>query len=175
MENTMASSNVDDKLKKDAENKETGNKETNKILTFIKQNVRYITAGVLFLAMVLILVKVGSPKQPQNGQNVAATEVASEASDDAKQEFEVDAHEDVNTLINQYYTAYAAGDTDTLSTIATPLSENEKSYISVFSQYVDAYQNIKCPGSCSCGRCQKAAPAADWLPRKADISLPDAW
>ena len=48
------------------------------------------------------------------------------------------------TLINQYYTAYAAGDTDTLSTIATPLSENEKSYISVFSQYVDAYQNIKC-------------------------------
>ena len=116
MENTMASSNVDDKLKKDTENKETGNKETNKILTFIKQNVRYITAGVLFLAMVLILVKVGSPKQPQNGQNVAATEVASEASDDAKQEFEVDAHEDVNTLINQYYTAYAAGDTDTLST-----------------------------------------------------------
>ena len=71
--------------------------------------MRYITAGVLFLAMVLILVKVGSPKQPQNGQNVAATEVASEASDDAKQEFEVDAHEDVNTLINQYYTAYAAG------------------------------------------------------------------
>ena len=49
MENTMASSNVDDKLKKDTENKETGNKETNKILTFIKQNVRYITAGVCSL------------------------------------------------------------------------------------------------------------------------------
>lgn len=148
MENTMASSNVDDKLKNDTENKETGNKtensETNKILMFIKQNVRYITAGVLFLALVLILVKAGSPKQSQNGQDVAATEVTSEASNDAVQEFEVDAYEDVNTLINQYYTAYAAGDTDTLQTIATPLSENEKSYISVFSQYVDAYQNIKC-------------------------------
>ena len=145
----MASSSVDDKLKKDTDNKDTDNKtvnskDTNKILTFIKQNVRYITAGVLFLAMVLILVKIGSPKQSQNGQNVSATEVASEASDGAEQEFEVDAHEDVNTLINQYYTAYAAGDTDTLQTIATPLSENEKSYISVFSQYVDAYQNIKC-------------------------------
>ena len=148
MENTMASSNVDDKFKKDTENKETGNKTensgTNKILMFIKQNVRYITAGVLFLALVLILVKAGSPKQSQNGQDVAATEVTSEASNDAVQEFEVDAYEDVNTLINQYYTAYAAGDTDTLQTIATPLSENEKSYISVFSQYVDAYQNIKC-------------------------------
>lgn len=148
MENTMASSNVDDKLKNDTENKETGNKTensgTNKILMFIKQNVRYITAGILFLALVLILVKAGSPKQSQNGQDVAATEVTSEASNDAVQEFEVDAHEDVNTLINQYYTAYAAGDTNTLQTIATPLSENEKSYISVFSQYVDAYQNIKC-------------------------------
>lgn len=148
MENTMASSNVDDKLKNDTENKETGNKTensgTNKILMFIKQNVRYITAGVLFLALVLILVKAGLPKQSQNGQDVAATEVTSEASNDAVQEFEVDAYEDVNTLINQYYTAYAAGDTDTLQTIATPLSENEKSYISVFSQYVDAYQNIKC-------------------------------
>lgn len=148
MENTMASSNVDDKLKNDTENKETGNKTensgTNKILMFIKQNVRYITAGVLFLALVLILVKARSPKQSQNGQDVAATEVTSEASNDAVQEFEVDAYEDVNTLINQYYTAYAAGDTDTLQTIATPLSENEKSYISVFSQYVDAYQNIKC-------------------------------
>ena len=44
MENTMASSNVDDKLKNDTENKETGNKTensgTNKILMFIKQNVR---------------------------------------------------------------------------------------------------------------------------------------
>ena len=148
MENTMASSNVDDKLKNDTENKETDNKTensgTNKILMFIKQNVRYITAGVLFLALVLILVKAGSPKQSQSGQDVAATEVTSEASNDAVQEFEVDAYEDVNTLINQYYTAYAAGDTDTLQTIATPLSENEKSYISVFSQYVDAYQNIKC-------------------------------
>ena len=48
----MASSSVDDKLKKDTENKDTdnktaNNKDTNKILTFIKQNVRYITAGVL--------------------------------------------------------------------------------------------------------------------------------
>ena len=149
MENTMASSSVDDKLKKDTENKDTdnktaNNKDTNKILAFVKQNVRYITAGVLFLAMVLILVKVGAPKQSENGQGVAPTEVASEASDGAKQDFEIDAHEGVNTLINQYYTAYAAGDTDTLQTIATPLSENEKSYISVFSQYVDAYQNIKC-------------------------------
>ncbi len=42
------------------------------------------------------------------------------------------------------YTAYAAGDVATLSTLATPVSANEQSYISMFSQYVDEYQNIKC-------------------------------
>ena len=44
MENTMASSNVDDKLKKDTENKETGNKETNKILTFITVSYTHLRA-----------------------------------------------------------------------------------------------------------------------------------
>ena len=32
----------------------------------------------------------------------------------------------------------------TLSSIATPISANEQSYIGLFSQYVDEYQNIKC-------------------------------
>ncbi len=62
----------------------------------------------------------------------------------AAQEYEVDAHAEVNTLIQQYYTAYAAGDVATLSTLATPVSANEQSYISMFSQYVDEYRNIKC-------------------------------
>ena len=39
MENTMASSNVDDKLKKDTENKETGNKETEQEPSVIFGNI----------------------------------------------------------------------------------------------------------------------------------------
>ncbi len=56
----------------------------------------------------------------------------------------MDAYENINALITQYYTAYAAGDITTLSSIATPISANEQSYIGLFSQYVDEYQNIKC-------------------------------
>ena len=115
----------------------------NNILTFIKQNIRYFAAGALFLVLVLILVNCGTKKDGTQANAVnPATETTAEA--ETQEAFQVDTYEDVNALINQYFTAYAAGDTDTLQTIATPLSENEKSYISVFSQYVDAYQNIKC-------------------------------
>ena len=61
-----------------------------------------------------------------------------------KKPIQVDANENINALITQYYTAYAAGDVTTLSSIATPISANEQSYIGLFSQYVDEYQNIKC-------------------------------
>lgn len=45
----------------------------------------------------------------------------------------MDAHEDVNTLINQYYTAYAAGDTDTLSTTRHPADLKMKKVIFPYS------------------------------------------
>ena len=126
----MANSKIDDKL---------NNNKWDKVLQFIKQNVRYIAAGALFVVLVLVLVNCGMPKGSRDGQAAISTETSTE-----QEAFAVDAHQEVNDLINQYYTAYAAGDVDTIAAIATPLSENEKSYVSVFSQYVEQYQNIKC-------------------------------
>jgi uncharacterized protein YgiM (DUF1202 family) len=60
------------------------------------------------------------------------------------EEFQVDAFPEVNALINDYYEAYAAGDVTALEEIAQPVSDTEKSYIQVFSQYVDAYENLSC-------------------------------
>lgn len=117
------------------------NHKNNDILAFVKQNIRYFTAGALFIVLVLVLVNCGAPKNnDEGGENVAATETESET----EEVFEVDVHEDVNALINQYFTAYAAGDVDTIAAIATPISENEKSYIAEYSKYVDSYENIKC-------------------------------
>lgn len=50
----------------------------------------------------------------------------------------------VNELINNYFTAYANGDVVTLQTLATPITQNEQSYIALISQYIEAYQNINC-------------------------------
>ena len=58
------------------------------------------------------------------------------------EEFEVDAYEEINTLMTSYYTAYADGDMDTLTRLASPLSDFEQSYIQVMSEYVESYNDI---------------------------------
>lgn len=120
--------------------KDRFNKETaKKALDFVKRHVRYFSAGALFVVLVLVLVFGTQPKIPDEtlpGTSETDTQVA--------ETYQVDAFQEVNQLIQQYYTAYVSGDVGTLSALAVPLSANEQSYISMFSQYVEAYQNIKC-------------------------------
>lgn len=111
----------------------------NNVLEFIKSHVRYFAAGALFVVLVLVLVNCAAPGKGKGeaAGNTEMTEVLEEA-------YQVDAIEAVNSLVSQYYTAYAVGDMATLTSLATPVSENEQSYITLFSQYVEEYQNIKC-------------------------------
>lgn len=112
-----------------------------KTLVFVMKHVRYFAAGALFVVLVLVLVQCAAPKKDAGNGGLDGTEITEEVGMGA---FEENAYEDVNTLIGQYYTAYAAGDIATLSAIATPISDNEQSYIAMFSQYVEEYQNINC-------------------------------
>lgn len=107
-----------------------------RVIKFIKEHIRYFAAGALFLVMVIVLATCAGTNA---GQDVSTGEGAA-----VVEEYQVDAYEQVNALITQYYAAYAAGDIATLSTLATPISANEQSYIAMFSQYVDEYQNVKC-------------------------------
>lgn len=127
----MKSSDLKDKINKDS---------IKRVLAFVKEHIRYFVAGVLFLVLVIVLVTCVNPKKNGSGEEVNSTE-ATEAGVEA---YQVDAYENVNNLIAQYYTAYAAGDMTTLTALATPVSENEQSYITLFSQYVEEYRNIKC-------------------------------
>lgn len=127
----MENSKLKDRLQKN---------NMNGALKFVKDHVRYFAAGALFLILVLVLAKCAAPDPETAGEGAGATEIVAET----EEAFEVDAYEAVNTLITQYYTAYAAGDMAALTALATPVSANEQSYITLFSQYVDGYQNIKC-------------------------------
>ena len=115
-------------------------KDKTDIMEFIKKNARYFAAGALFVVILLVLVKFTgtTTKTPDDG-NVAATEQM--ATEETYQENAIPA---VNELINNYFTAYAAGDTVTLQTLATPITQNEQSYIGVISQYIEGYQDINC-------------------------------
>ena len=47
-------------------------------------------------------------------------------------------NEDLKELLTSYYSYYDSGDTDSLKTIAYPISDSEISYIQMISQYIDS-------------------------------------
>lgn len=122
----MENSKLNDKIKQI---------KINRTINFVKEHIRYFAAGILFVVMVVVLATCANPKKEEGAAVSDST---------AAEEYQVDAYEEINALITQYYTAYAAGDVTTLTALATPISANEQSYIAMFSQYVDGYQNIKC-------------------------------
>ena len=108
----------------------------------VKKYKRYIAAGALFVAMVVVLAKCTGPVTDTPKEPVADEQMADQAGQTEK--FQVDAIPEINELISTYYTAYAAGDVAALDEIAQPISDTEKSYIKVFSEYVDSYENLSC-------------------------------
>lgn len=127
----MASENHDNKFK---------NIDIQKMLEFVKKNARYFVAGALFVVILLILVKfTGNNTNQANDGTVVATETVV-----TEEKYEENAIPAVNELINNYFTAYASGDLVTLQTLATPITQNEQSYITLISQYIEQYQDINC-------------------------------
>ena len=120
------------------------NEKLKKFTDFFVKYRRYFCAAVLFVILVVILVKCTGPqkdqKETQNGtQGVTQTTKYQEIG-----KLQKDADPELVTLMENYYAAYAGGDTDSLEMIAQPLSDNEKSYITTFSEYYEDYQNITC-------------------------------
>lgn len=115
------------------------------ILGFVKKNMRYLSAAALFVVLVLVLVRfTGTGKGTQEPQDEQIQTENSAQEPRELEAYQVDAYPAVNALVIQYYNAYASGDLGALSCLAIPISENEQSYVTLFSQYVESYQNIKC-------------------------------
>lgn len=93
----------------------------------------------LFVALVLILANCTKAPGGNGGDGTESTEPSA-----VVQEYQVDAVPKINELITNYYSAYAAGNRKKIKNYATPLSKNEGSYIKMFSEFVDSYENIKC-------------------------------
>jgi hypothetical protein len=120
------------------------NKELDSIKKLLFRYRRYIWAGVLLVLLFVLLYQCTGPEKARNAETVSSTETTQTADFVLDDAFEQDAHEEINTLITNYYTAYAAGNTDELETYAYPITDNEKSYIGLCSKYQEAYQNISC-------------------------------
>jgi hypothetical protein len=120
------------------------NKVLDSIKDFLFKYRRYLMAVVLLLILFVVLYQCTGPEKARTGEAVSDTEETQTAEFVLDDAFEQDAHEEINTLITNYYTAYAAGNTEELETYAYPVTDNEKSYIVLCSQFQEAYQNISC-------------------------------
>ncbi len=117
--------------------------DVDKIKEFLIMNRRYFLAAILFLALLVVLYNCTGPQVKKDAnkgkdKDKESTEFVFDS------EFEKDTNKDLNELITNYFTANADGNIEELEQIAYPISNNEKSYIGVFSQYIEGYENISC-------------------------------
>ena len=93
---------------------------------------RYYGAVVVFAMMMLLLFHDGEDAVAEADPMAGAYATYKETK----------GNDELTTLINNYYNAYASGNTEALQELATPISESELSYIGFFSQYVEEYRNL---------------------------------
>ena len=99
---------------------------------FIVKNKRYFLAGCIFIAMVLVLFL-----------GTSSSTTTDKSTDGVSKKFKTNTDTELSELINNYYTAYAEGDTDTIQTLATPVSDQEISYIQFYSEYIESFEDIE--------------------------------
>ena len=121
------------------------NKETlDNIKQFCKENKKYVgVAGVLVgLILILIVVVAGGNNGRQSNTEAGSQTEISVKDFEFEKDYTNDAKDDISTLLADYYKAYVGDDLDTLGKLATPMSDNEKSYIGVVSQYYESVNDI---------------------------------
>lgn len=106
---------------------------------FCKSHIKHISAGVLTIILIIVLAVTAVKGSKENGGETKA-----KTEEQGTTAYEVNKNKEMNTLIQSYYDAYAAGEVDKLAALAVPVSDMEKSYIQMMSQYVDSYSNLTC-------------------------------
>lgn len=120
-----------------------GNKIVAAIKVILKRYGRYICAAALFVVLVLVVVKFVSPESTSAASGKNAPEVKT-TGNNGGESYSVDSDQKINELIQKYYTYYANSDIAGLETVAKPISDSEKSFIQMYTSYVDDYENLAC-------------------------------
>lgn len=115
-----------------------------KAKVFCIDNKRYFGAVALFIILVIVLCKFMGTQDKKDTKKDDTQKPEAVESENFKfdSEFQNDSDDAIKALLEKYYAAYVEGDTAELEKVATPISDNEKSYISVLSKYYEKIMNI---------------------------------
>ena len=121
------------------------NKETlDKIKQFCMINKKYVgVAGVLLGLIIILIVVVAGGDNGKKDNSETETQVQISVEDfEFEKDYTDDSKDEISKLLTDYYNAYVSDDLDTLGKLAYPMTDNEKSYIGVVSQYYEAISDV---------------------------------
>lgn len=101
--------------------------------SFVIKNKRYFIAACIFICMNIVLFVGTGDKKVEETTNSAGV----------YKDFKENKSEELTKLINSYYKAYADGDTDAIQKVATPVCDQEISYIAFYSEYIESFNDIE--------------------------------
>ena len=109
-----------------------------KSVAFMRRNLAFVGIACLVIVVAICAIVIGV-------KSMKAKKAAAEKNQTlSTQEYEKDGHAEINELFANYYKTYAAGDTEEMVGYANPITDMEKSYISMYSQYIEKFDNIIC-------------------------------
>ena len=115
-----------------------------KVKEFCSDNKKYVGVAAVLLCLIILLAVVTANGKKDKKENTEVTEQTQVSVEDFQFETEYTDHkkDEITQLLQNYYTAYVSADLDTLANIAYPMTDNEKSYIGVVSQYYETVSDI---------------------------------
>ena len=109
---------------------------------FISKNYRYFIIGGLFIALVVVLIVVWSKNSHKDSgdEDTASTIPELETTVEVpKDKYEENAYADVNSLVGSYLGAMSTGDTETMASLSSSLSDDMKAFYEAQAKYVGNY------------------------------------
>lgn len=110
--------------------------------TVLMQNYRIVMPAVLLIAILLTVIIGLLAHRTNKGPAAESRQAATMESAEGLVGMEKNAHADVNELFKTYYDALAEGDIETIESISSPLSDEEKIRIQTISESIESYPTI---------------------------------
>ncbi len=110
----------------------------------MSRNYRYFIIGGLFIALVAVLIVVWSRSSHKDDadEDTASTIPELETTVEVpKDKYEENAYADVNSLVSSYLGAMSTGDTVTMASLSSSLSDDMKAFYEAQAKYVGNYSN----------------------------------
>ena len=111
---------------------------------YMSRYYRYYIIGGLFVALLVVLIVVwarGSHKETDEEDNASTIPELETTVEVPKDKYEENAYDDVNSLVASYLGAMSTGDTETMASLSSSLSDDMKAFYEAQAKYVGNYSN----------------------------------